>query len=603
MSKYKRVTIISLAIVLSILFIGSTAPCKPPDDKPGKSEPELIITDSSGNEITEVTLTVDERFQFSAEIVDDGNMDTSGIAIEWRVLGSIGDIDSMGNFTATKVGRGMVGASAKIDKKPLTAYVVVKVSEGEPPPGEGKRIVVVIEPESVELQAGGTQSFEVLEPEVEPDDNIQWRVIPPKLGYIVQDGNTVEFIAGQDPGKGLIIATVQTAGGKGTGRAKVLVTGDKLPSPGPKLKVNIVPKHARVDNGGSVEFEAKVTGPEAHYVPEWEVNPLGAGEIEGEGERVIFNAASTEGEFKGRALVIARIQTETEFAMDWATVDIGGPVNFLSKVKVSVDPEEWSMVVNEVKDFTANGVPVEQTAQLTWSVAPVRLGIIENITGNSVQFRALSPGWGLIIAKLDTEKGTAVGKAKVYVGTLAIKIEPPAKITAVNSVVNFQVTDMQDNPVTDVPIQWKAVPSSLGTIGGEGSTAVFEAGGKAGHVLITAKVVGPKGGSTTAQARVTITDDIIGVATGTGKLQVTVNGSESVSVNGTYTYTASVEGVLDPGELEFKWRVASPSIGKLTGDSDTATFTPRKAGRCAIIVDVQGPQGTGTGRISVTVNE
>ena len=39
MSKYKRVTITSLAIVLSILFIGSTALCKPPDDKPDKEPP------------------------------------------------------------------------------------------------------------------------------------------------------------------------------------------------------------------------------------------------------------------------------------------------------------------------------------------------------------------------------------------------------------------------------------------------------------------------------------------------------------------------------------------------------------------------------------
>ena len=154
------------------------------------------------------------------------------------------------------------------------------------------------------------------------------------------------------------------------------------------------------------------------------------------------------------------------------------------------------------------------------------------------------------------------------------------------------------NPVTDTPIQWKAVPSSLGSIiETEPSKAEFTPGSKAGYVLITAKVVGPKG-SATAQARVTIS---------IGRLEVEVTGDPESLVNGTYTYTASVEDseskLVDPSELEFKWRLAPPSIGKLTGDANTATFTPRKAGRCVIIVDVQGPQGTGTGRISITVNE
>ncbi len=602
MSRYKRVTITWLATVLSILFIGSTALCKPPDDKPGKPEPRLIIKEG-GNEITEVTLTVHDRRLFEAEIVDAGSMDTSGIVIEWRVLGSIGDIDSTGQFTATKVGRGMVGASAKVDKKPLTAYVVVKVSEGEPPPGEGKRIVVTVEPDFVDLPPGDTQSFEVVEPEVELDDSVQWRAIPPRIGYIEQDGNKCRFTAGANTGKGIIIATVQTQDGKGTGRATVVVVDGNLPLPGQKLKLNITPKHARVDNGGSVEFEAKVTGPKDYYVPIWERNPSESGDIDGEGERVIFNAASTEEEFKGRALVIARIQTETEFAMDWATVDIGGPGKFPSKVKISVEPEEWSMVVGGEKLFIANGVPTEQIAQLTWSVAPTRIGTI-----NGGHFTAIAPGWGLIIAKLDTEQGTAVGKAKVYVGATEeslpfaisiVAIEPTTAATTVNGEpVTFQVIYTQGSPGADTPIQWKAVPSSLGAISSTGPlTAEFTPGSKAGYVLITAKVVGPRG-SATAQARVTIS---------VGSLEVEITGDSETVVNGTYTYTAFVKDsenkLVNPDELEFKWRLAPPSIGKLTGDSNTATFTPRKAGRCVIVVDVQGPQGTGTGRISITVNE
>jgi len=605
MSKYKRVTITSLAIVLSILFIGSTALCKPPEDKPGKEPPgkselELIITDDGGTPIVNVTLTVGTTSRFLAKIEGDESIDMSQIDVKWRVLGAIGEITPDGLFTATKAARGLVEASAKVDKKSLKAHVVVKVAEGEPPPGEGKRIVVAVTPDFMDLAPGER----TLEPfTATPDGDTQWRVVPPRIGYIEQDGSKCWFTAGANTGKGIVIATVQTQGGKGTGRARVVVVGGNLPLPGPKLKLNVTPKHARVDNDGSVEFEAKVAGPKAHYVPEWEVNPSESGEIEGEGERIIFNAAS---KFKGRALVIAKIQTETEFAMDWATVDIGGPGKFPSKVKISVAPEECSMVVDETKEFTANGVSTDQIAQLTWSVAPKRLGIIDD-AGN---FTPNAPGWGLIIAKLDTEKGVAVGKAKVYVGStgitvgslpLAIKIEPltPTATTVNGDSVEFQVLDMQtSNPVTDTPIQWKAVPSSLGSIiETEPSKAEFTPGSKAGYVLITAKVVGPKG-SATAQARVTIS---------IGRLEVEVSGELELVTNGTYTYTASVQdsegNPVDRNELEFKWRLAPPSIGKLTGDFDTATFTPRKAGRCVIVVDVQGPQGTGTGRISITVNE
>lgn len=602
MSKYKRVAITSLAIVLSILFIGSTAPCKPPDDKPGKSEPKLVIKDGA-DEITEVTLTVGDTRLFKAEIVDDESTVISQVDVEWRVLGGIGDINpidqSTATFTATKVGRGMVGASAKIDKKPLTAYVVVKVAEGEPPPGEGKRIVVAITPDFVDLVPGER----TLQPfTATPDGDTQWRVVPPRIGHIEQDGNKCWFTAGANTGKGIIIATVQTQDGKGTGRATVMVIDNDVPLPGPKLKLHVTPKHARVDKGGSVEFEAKATGSEAQYELSWEVNPENFGVVDpAEGERTTFTA----GDKDGRGLVIARIQTETELAMDWATVDIGGPGKFSSKVKISVEPEEWSMMDSESFEFTAyaDGQPIEkQTAQLTWSVAPKRLGNIDN-AGN---FTPTAPGWGLVIAKLDTEQGTAVGKAKVYVGTegslpLVVIISPPTAETSVNGEpVQFtaQVTNMQNSQVTDTPIQWKAVPGSLGTIS---ETGIFSAGSKPGHVLVTAKVVGPKG-SATAQARVTINSSVA-----TGRLQVSVSGPESVSVNGTYTYDASVtdsEGnLVDPGELKFEWRVASPSIGKVTGDSHIATFTPKKAGRCVIMADVKGSQGTGTGRISITVNE
>ena len=205
MSKYKRVTITSLAIVLSILFIGSTALCKPPDDKPdkeppGKSELGIIITDSDGNEITEVTLTVGDTFQFKAKITGDDSIDTSQADVEWQVRGGIGDINPIDQFTATfkatKFGIGIVGASAKVDKKPLRApcYVLVKVAKGEPPPGKGKRVVVTVTPDFVDLSPGGNATF-TGEPDIS-GAQWKWQFVPPRIGDIEQDGNKCWFSAG-----------------------------------------------------------------------------------------------------------------------------------------------------------------------------------------------------------------------------------------------------------------------------------------------------------------------------------------------------------------------------------------------------------------------
>ena len=103
-----------------------------------------------------------------------------------------------------------------------------------------------------------------------------------------------------------------------------------------------------------------------------------------------------------------------------------------------------------------------------------------------------------------------------------------------------------------------------------------------------------------AQARITINSV-------TGRLKIAISGPEFLDIGNSYDYTASVTdssgNIVDTAGSEFQWRVVPPKLGTVTGNGTNATFVPNTAGRGVIIVDVKGPNGTGTGRISITVNK
>ena len=574
----KRMIITGFVIILSIFLSDLTALCKPPEEP----QLQLIVIPA------EATLIAGDQLQFKAEIKNDGNTEASGV--EWQVMGGIGEVSANGLFTAShKAGRGMVRANVKVGNKRLTAYALVKIAEGGAPSEAKRRIVVIVRPESTVLSPGGAQKFTV-----EPAGDAQWRVIPPKAGLVTPEG---VFTASQDPGKAIVIATVQTEDGKGTGRAEVLIGSSEALSPGPKLKLHISPKHARVDVSGSTDFEVKITGPEGQYPLEWEVNPTELGHIEGAGDRVLFAAGN---ELEGRALVTVRLKTESEIAMDWATVDVGRPGGFpSSKVKVLIVPKDASVKVGDSVLFAAD-ITGDPTARPSWSVAPKKIGSIDE---NGL-FTATAAGWGLIIAKVDIGKAMGVGQARIYVGTstsapLRIAISPQKAETHVGGdPVKFTVTDAQGMQVADTPIYWKLVPGNMGSID---QTGLFVPGSKPGQALITARAEGAKG-SGMAQARVTITTH-----TSTGRLRVTIDGPDSLTIGGQYLYDASVtdsEGnFVESAGLELKWRVVPSKLGELVAAGLKGTFTPNAGGRGVIILEVKAPQGTGTGRISITVEK
>ena len=643
MRDYKREVVTGLVVLLLLIFISPAALCKPsegspgspdqgqedpkkpqepgpdepkqpgkPDEpqEPGPDEPkqpgkpdepqnpkdtqfQIIIVPA------EATLAVREQLQFGFRVqAQNGeDVDTTGFEFSWQVMGNIGSISPDGLFVASdSPGRGMVRISLRTHDKQMTSYALVKIAEGGAPPGPKKRITVAVIPGSAVVAPGTTQGFSV-----EPSGINEWRVIPPRIGSVSadQDGQVI-FTASQNSGRGILVASVQTDDGVGTGRSNIVVDADKTKFPKSEIKLVIHPKHAQVEKAGSTDFEVQIAGNKDDYanVIEWEVSPSELGNLVSDGYRATFVAGTV---LAGRALVTAKIITDSGIGMDWATVDIGltgGKPS--SKTKLAVVPEEMSMKVGESMVFTSD--IVGEDGLTSWSVAPKRIGTIDE----SGLFTATEPGWGLIIAKANVERGIAVGRGRIFVGTesstpLRMAISPQDAEASTNGPpMNFavQITDINGNPVAGVPVQWKVVPGHMGSIDQAGT---FSPGNQPGHALVTARVENA-GATGMAQARITISTQ-----TRNGRLIVSVTGPTSLKVGTPYTYQASAtdseNNPVGSAGTEFEWRVVPSSLGGVTGNGVTAIFTPDAAGRGVIMVEVKTSQGTGTGRISVTVEK
>lgn len=572
-------------VIIGFIIIFFTIPCALSQTSALKPQQlQLIVTPS------EITLKVKEQFQFKAEIIGDDSIDISKVKFDWRVLGNIGTISSStGLFTASdKPGRGMVSANALVDKKTLVGHAVVKIAEGVLPPDTPKKIIVVVKPSDVSLLPGESRQFTT-----EPVGKTQWRVIPPRLGSITDTGL---FTASSSPGKGMVIATIQTADGTGIGRANVVIGKNEPITSRTKLIINISPKNAKIEKSGSVVFEAKIAGNNDNYPLQWDIYPKNLGYIEGMGDKVRFVAGTEE----GRALITVQARSENEIGMDWATVDIGGTSRLLpEKLKVTVSPESASLKVGENISFAAN-ISGNVNAVPSWSVAPSRIGIIDQ---NGL-FTATGLGWGLVICKVETAKGIGVGQARVFVGagnasSLQIIVSPQfAQVFTGGDTVKFmaQVKDKQNRPVTNVSILWKVLPEDMGTID---QTGLFTSGDKAGQALITAKIDGIEGGIL-AQARVTINEKI-----GKERLEVSIAGPQTLRLGETKEYQGNVTNQngkpINLNTAQFEWRVVPASIGTITGNGDKIIFVPNVRGRGVIIVDVKCPEGAGTGRVSITI--
>ena len=570
---------------------------------------ELMIVAVDGRILDEIILKIEEQIQLRLEVKNGYGIPPTDV--EWKVTGSLGTVDPGGIFTTLtagdKPGRGAVLVTATVNGEKLSANIKLNVAEGETPPGPTKRIKVIIYPGSAELLKNGTQTFTVIEPTFEAGDTIhtiQWLVVPSRIGSIDNNGN---FTAGQNTGKGLVVATVQSGDAAGTGKASIRVSSDITKS-SPKLELKVKPEYVRVDVNGSTTFEADVKGPDKNttYSVQWKVEPNNLGSIlqSVTGDKVTFSAGTTLGKY----LITATLKVGNEILTDWAVAEVVGDEKpNPAKFKVVISPESASLQVGDSQNFTASivGSLVDLPVSWSWSVAPKKLGSVDPPSGNkTVSFTALEPGWGMLIAKVDSNgRSMNVGQAKIFVSgkdgqNQKITIIPQSAETEPRGNVEFRVVDMNGNPFTGV-ITWKAVPDKLGTIIGTGSTITFKAGDQAGHVLIMAKV-GDGRGLGNAQARLTIRNAY-------GKLKAIITGPQSLRINETGNYKVSVTdskgNILDLTKASIEWRVVPEHLGTLSGTGESVQFTPTVAGRGVIMVEVNTSQGKVTGRLSITVGK
>jgi len=579
-------------IVLIFVFTVPIAFSKQPENQ----KPELVISPA------EAILTLPDGTATFTLTVENGD----GVSeVKWRVTGSIGEITPIGPLTAKftagdKAARGAVIATAKVNGIQLTATALVKIAEGAAPQVTTKRIPVTVSPNPAPpLAPGDTQDFDV----TPSGDSVQWRVIPGRIGTIDQTG----LFTAIQPGKGLVVVTVKVGDSVGTGKASVVVSGDKT-KPSPKLELSVKPEYARVDANGSTEFVADVKGVEKNTLSsvQWKVEPGNLGSIQPDtGDKVTFSAGTT----LGKALITATLQVENEILTDWAVAEVVGDEKpNPAKFKVAISPESASLQVGDSPQFTASivGSSVDLPVSWSWSVAPKKLGSVTPPNGDkTVSFTALEPGWGMLIVKADSNgRSMNVGQAKIFVSgkdgqNQKITIIPQSAEVNAGGSADFTVVDMNGNPLTGVSITWKAVPDKLGTISGTGSTITFKAGDQAGHVLIMAKV-GDSRGLGNAQARLTIRNAY-------GKLKAIITELQPLRINEASNYVVSVTdsngNKLDLTGANIEWRVVPNHLGAFDGTGESVFFTPTIAGRGVIMVEVNTSQGKITGRLSITVDK
>ena len=574
-------------LIVIALLIAITTPCT-------VAAPRQTL--SVNLQPTEAVLTPTEQISFTLSIrtADGEVVDALTASVRWQVVGKIGTIAGDGVFTAAaNPGRGMIRVIVTMPDAQGVAHALIKVGQA-PTTNSSRRVRVVLSPNAATVPPGGSAQFVV-----EPPAEVSWRVIPPRIGNVSPTGL---FVAGKSTGRGIIIATVRTDQGIGTSRANIYVGEDQQVHHGPKLDIVVHPRHTQMQPGESTVLTAEVAGQQADqpHVPYiWNVTPSYLGKI----TSVAPNQATfTAADKSGRALVTASFRTDVQIGMGWSMVDIGQagkgePMRMQTAVPVRILPDDITVDVGETVFFDAN---TEEGSQPVWSVVPSQIGTVDR---NGI-FTPLTPGWGLVIARSETAQGMRVGQARVFVGTakqrqLRVTISPTALEVEGGSApvpLTAQVTTSTGEPVPNARLSWQVFPMHLGRIDAKG---VFTPGAQLGNGLIRVSAQTPTGSGST-QIRVSV-----GNGQGSKKLTVSVSGPRQIKVGVPVTFTARVTGrqrtPANATNIQITWSVQPVGIGTIVAVGSSATFTPAQKGQAVITASIAGPEGSGIGRISVTV--
>lgn len=224
-----------------------------------------------------VIVTAGDTVTFEATAYDADGLEIEA-EITWSVDGGIGEIDENGLLTTTASGTGTV--TAAVDT--ITAKSVVTVEEAAVTPDH-----IVITPDEPEVAVGDTVEFAVVVYDIDDnvlDEEVIWSV-DGGIGDIDEDG---VFVA-ETQGMGQVTAQA----GDVSESVEIHVSAGQDGNGPTPAHLHIYPANATAEVGGTVQFEAAVTGPDDEEIEDaeviWSVVDESIGTIDEDG---LFTAAA-----------------------------------------------------------------------------------------------------------------------------------------------------------------------------------------------------------------------------------------------------------------------------------------------------------------------
>ncbi len=407
----------------------------------------------------------------------------------------------------------------------------------------------ILSPHDASVVPGATLRFHVTLDGKAPAVDVAWRVVPPHLGAITEDGL---FTAGATPGRGIVRAEIRREGGSVVAHALVTVGRWRAPR-----RIRVLPESASLRPGEEVVFRAvPPEGEGGDALVSWSVAPEAAGTIDAAGR---FRA----GEWAGAARVLASVLLDGDAVEGAARVWIGDRPS--EAPEIEVHPSTAELRPGDVVRYEARvrpPAPDSVLAAIRWSLFPETLG---RIAGDGTLTAGESPGEGRVVATLPWDGRATHGFARARVlprpGAAALQIEPPAALLAPGRSIGFEARVLGPSDARPADLRWSVSPAGLGTIGPDGVFRAFEADAYPeaslhGDVIARATVAGA---TLEASARVRISPPA------TAELELRPR-FITTSPGGEVPVRALLDGRALPTEVPLQWSLLPPTLGTVTAD-------------------------------------
>jgi hypothetical protein len=340
-------------------------------------------------------------------------------------------------------------------------------------PGPACAAEALLSPYDSRVAPGGTVRFQVMVDGGPPERPVAWRVVPPALGAVTEDGL---FTAGPTPGRGIVRAEFPGALGPVVAHALVIVEPSGGPALGPR-RVRVLPEQASLHPGEEHVFRAVPPEGDEDAAVTWSVEPADAGAIDASG---LFRA----GERPGAARVVARLDAGGEVLEGVARLRIGyRPAGAALDLRPRFITTEPGGEVPVDADLDGRAIPPD--VPVRWSLIPPSLGTVTAdglFTASRAVATAAADDFGrregvLVASALLPEGEVARATARVVIvpplDRRQVAVFPSFATVAVDGQVAFRVAPIgagtSDLAIEPRPrVTWLVRPDRLGAIGPDG---------------------------------------------------------------------------------------------------------------------------------------